>query len=619
MTALVLAPRPRSLESHEGHFELADVARIVTDVADPYELLFVAQRLKAGLRDLAGKTWEIAATKAGPAEEIGAVLRLDESAATHDQGYRLEITPEQITISGRTVQGLFYGVATLNQIIAQRPGSLPCLTIVDHPDFENRGVMLDISRDKVPTLETMYDLIDKLAAWKINQVQLYTEHTFAYREHRSVWEKASPFTGEEIMLLDAYCKANFIELVPNQNLFGHMHRWLQHPEYAHLAEVEGDFETPWGTMPGPFSVSPVDPGSLELARGLLDELLPHFSSKQVNVGCDETFDLGQGRSAEAVAERGVARVYLDYVLDIYREVTARGRTMQFWGDIIEKHAELIPELPKDSVALAWGYEASHPFGELAPKYAAAGVPFYVCPGTSSWCSIAGRTDNALGNLRNAAEAGLANGAIGYLNTDWGDRGHWQVLPVSYLGILAGASYSWAYDANRELDVAAAVSLHAFVDRTGTLGSVAYDLGNTYRQVGFEPGNSSVLFWLLQTPLAELTDDSARWGSRVKKLGPDGFRAVLESVDAAVEKLGSAQSRAVDAELVRAEFENTARMLRHAARRGLVAVGAEQLDDSFAAELEQIITAYESNWSARNRPGGLPDSLGRLEALRSDYT
>ena len=81
---------------------------------------------------------------------------------------------------------------------------------------------------------------------------------------------------------------------------------------------------------------------------------------------------------------------------------------------------------------------NHPFDEHGAQFAQAGLPFYVCPGTSSWNSIGGRTDNALGNLRSAAENGLKHGASGYLNTDWGDNGHWQSLPISESGLCAWA-------------------------------------------------------------------------------------------------------------------------------------------------------------------------------------
>ena len=220
-----------------------------------------------------------------------------------------------------------------------------------------------------------------------------------------MWRDASPLTAEEVRALDAHCAARGIELVPNQNSFGHMHRWLVHEPYRQLAEVPEGFEHPFGDRREPFSLCPIDPGSLALLADLYDQLLPNFQQPQLNVGLDETFDLGQGRSAAAVAERGSERVYLDFLLQVHALVAARGHRMQFWGDIIIEQPELIPELPADAIALEWGYEADHPFAEHARRFAASGLEFYVCPGTSSWNSLAGRADNALRNLALAAVAG----------------------------------------------------------------------------------------------------------------------------------------------------------------------------------------------------------------------
>ena len=57
--------------------------------------------------------------------------------------------------------------------------------------FPTRGLMLDISRDKVPTMESLRGMIDVLASLKFNHLQLYTEHTFAYTGHGAVWREAS--------------------------------------------------------------------------------------------------------------------------------------------------------------------------------------------------------------------------------------------------------------------------------------------------------------------------------------------------------------------------------------------------------------------------------------------
>jgi hexosaminidase len=614
---LLLLPTPRHLEYLSGEFSLADHKLIVLDSADPQSLHFTAQQVQQALRQYAGVNWHLVAGIGAPAEQIGLTVSVVPGGTRHPQGYELTITPAGIFVVAGTSAGVFYAVQTLIQILSQQGGTLPLLRISDWPDFPHRGVMLDISRDKVPTLETLFNLVDMLASWKINQFQLYTEHTFAYRQHPEVWAEASPLTGEEILALDAFCQERFVELVPNQNCFGHMRRWLIHDRYRPLAECPAGCDTEWGHFDEPFTLCPGDPGSLALVRSMFDELLPHFSSRQFNVGCDETVDLGQGRSKDLVAERGAGRVYLDFLMKIYREVKARGRTMQFWGDIIMAHPELAAELPRDLIALEWGYDADHPFADHGARFAASGVPFYVCPGTSSWNTVAGRTDNALGNLRNAAENGLKHGAVGYLNTDWGDNGHWQPLPVSYLGYAGGAAFSWAYEANQEQDIAQALSTYAFRDTAGVMGRLAYDLGNAYLKTEVLTPNSTSLFHILQNGPEKI--------ATIDELTEANLQKTLAYLDEVMAPLSQAQINRPDADLIRREFTWAVDMLRHACRRGIWALGRGQnqedtsLRQQLAQEADQLLAERRKIWLARNRPGGFKDSQARLERMRHDYS
>jgi hypothetical protein len=614
MSDLVLLPQPRRVERLTHAHALQPDRLIWLDGAAPQRLRFAAQRFQQALFDRLHLTWPIV-TGATATDRIGLALCLAPDRITQLQGYELSIEPGHITIAAHDEAGVFYGVCTLVQLLQSMiAATLPGLHIVDWPDFPVRGVMLDISRDKVPALETTKALLDRLARWKINQFQLYIEHTFAYRRHSDVWANASPFTGEEILELDAYCRERFIELVPNQNTFGHMHRWFELPQYAPLAEAPDGFDFPWGDHSnGPFSLCPIDPGSLALVTDLFDELLPHFTSKMFNVGCDETFDLGQGRSRAECDRVGTGRVYLDYLRKVYAAVTARDHIMQFWGDIIVQYPELIPELPKDAIALEWGYEAHHPFDEHGAQFAQAGLQFYVCPGTSSWNTIGGRTTNALGNLQSAAENGLKHGATGYLNTEWGDNGHWQTLPINYLGFGMGAAYSWAWEANREADVPRVISQFAFDDPSGNFGRVAFDLGEVYRKLGIEPHNSSVLFWMLQWPLKEVS------GGYRETVSPTTLHETLVAIDRAMSPLRATQSQRADAALLQREFELAAHMMRHAALRGLYAIGApDRSVPDLDHDLREIIEEYKIVWMMRNRPGGLSDSVARLERSRRDY-
>ena len=137
-----------------------------------------------------------------------------ENSDAPPQGYMITINDDGITLRGSDEPGIFYGLQTLQQLIMQTGTYVPAGVIEDYPDFPSRGFMLDISRCKVPSMDSLRKLIDMLAAFKINQLQLYMEHTFAFSAHREVWHDASPMTAEEIVELDSLCKQRFIELVP---------------------------------------------------------------------------------------------------------------------------------------------------------------------------------------------------------------------------------------------------------------------------------------------------------------------------------------------------------------------------------------------------------------------
>lgn len=537
-------------------------------------------------------------------------VTIDAAAMPHAQGYVLDIAAAgAVKIQANSDSGAFYARQTLKQLERQYEGTrrLPVVHVEDWPDFPNRGVMLDVARDKVPTMDTLRQLVDMFAEMKFNQLQLYTEHTFAYKGHEAVWKDASPMTAADIQELDAYCRERFIELVPNQNSFGHMDRWLSHPEYAKYAE-----------KPGASDLCPVDPACVELLRGMYDDLLPNFTSKQFNVGCDETSSIGKGRSREAVEKIGVGRVYLNFIKQIQKLVQSHGSTMQFWGDIIMQHPELIPALPPNVVAMEWGYEAKHPFLEHGKKFADSGIPYYVVPGTSSWNSLLGRTDNALENLRNAAFNGFANGSRGLLVTDWGDGGHWQFIPVSFAPFAYAAALSWAMDANRDLPLAKALDAHVFQDAAGMMGQAALDLGNAHLKTNVTIGNNSVYYALLSSSV----EGSPSKGS-LKAMTLDGIDAADRAIDEALARMGKSRMARADAATVVAEFGTDAALAKIALRLGRdrIAsgdVGTSQLPaakrKAVAQSLQEAVGQFKELWLVRNRPGGLADSTARFDSL-----
>jgi hypothetical protein len=520
------------------------------------------------------------------------------------QGYRLAADADGVELRARDEAGACYGLETLRQIVEQCGARPPAFEMADEPDFPARGLMLDISRCKVPKMATLFATVDLMARLKLNQLQLYTEHTFAFSEHEAVWHDASPMTPAEVLALDDYCRERCVELVPNLNSFGHFERWLRHPEYRRLAECPDGFEYPWGGRSPWGSVLRPNRNSLRLLGSLYREFLPNFTSGLFNVGCDETWGLGQGWSRELCEEKGATRVYLDFLLRIHELVRKHGRRMMFWGDIILHQPELIEELPEDVVALEWGYGAKHPFDRNCRAFKRAGATFYVCPGTSSWNSLTGRTANALANLANAARNGARNGAAGCLITDWGDGGHHQYWPLSYPGLFAGAAYSWCLKGNKDADIGAAVNRLALRDETGALGELLLELGRVCETVPKQASNGTVFNELLFNELG------AEWV--LKGLTAGSLRRCIRRFDELADGIGRTRPRVADGALVKAELRNAVAMARLGCERGLAGLDPGSADaGKLRRALQHVIGEHERLWLARNRPGGLHESSARL--------
>jgi hypothetical protein len=539
-----------------------------------------------------------------------------EPCATGPEGYRLDVGSEGVRVVAADAAGLSHGARTLTQLVrASGRDALAGVRVEDAPTFAQRGAMLDVSRDRVPTMETLFALVDRLASWKLNRLQLYVEHTFAYAGEEEVWGDASPLTAAELRALDAYCAARHVELVPNQQAFGHMHRWLVHARHRDLAECPEGVEHPFSRVPEPFSLCPTDPRSLAFVTRLLDELLPCFTSGTVNVGCDETFDLGLGRSRAACEERGVGRVYLEYLTALAEVLRARGKRMQCWADVLSNHPELVPDLVSsgaDVEPMLWGYEATHPFAAQTAQLAESGLAYQVCPGTSSWQSLAGRLANMTANIEAAVRHGRAQGAGGVLVTDWGDRGHLQTQPASWPGWIAAADLAWNADAPaaRRTPEAQAelVARHALDGASGSaeLARALIDLARAGEATGHEVPNASPLSVLL-------TKVDAPFPPReLEGLDAPGLARARELVETARGRLDAPVGAGLD--LARAELVWTADLLALACDLGCARLGSGPPPDRLRARLEPLRAEHRRLWLARSRPGGLARSAAWLERV-----
>jgi N-acetyl-beta-hexosaminidase len=125
------------------------------------------QQLRAELRRQGLKGRIVHAT-VGPAS-----IRIErQPGISHSEGYTLKVDATGVRLGVRSDAGAYYAVQTLITLIRQYGDELPHLSIDDSPDFDRRAVYLDISRGKVPTVDTLKQHIERLAHCKINEVQL---------------------------------------------------------------------------------------------------------------------------------------------------------------------------------------------------------------------------------------------------------------------------------------------------------------------------------------------------------------------------------------------------------------------------------------------------------------
>ena len=370
-------------------------------------------------------------------------MKVDLPANLNEEGYVLHASANGVVIAGGAAAGVFYGLQTLKQLV-RGDGRLAAgndsrhedadafiqgADIVDWPAMRWRGVSDDISRGPVPTVAYIKRQLRTLAAYKLNLHSFYMEQAFAGDAHPLIAPEGGSLTPDEIRELVAYAKSYHIELVPEQQTFGHLHKALKLEKYAPLAE------TPYGDV-----LSPQQEGSYALIADWYRELNAIFPGQFFHIGADETFELGQGQSRDAARARGVGAIYFEHLNRVRELLKPYNRKLIFWGDIALNHPDLIGSIPKDMLVANWDYAPRDSYSTRIDPFKNAGLQQFVCPGVWGWNHIFPNVDAASKNIINFVRDGQAAGAIGMINTTWDDDGE-TLFEMGWYGIVLGAAAS----------------------------------------------------------------------------------------------------------------------------------------------------------------------------------
>jgi hypothetical protein len=617
---MYLVPQPQHLAEQPGAWPMTSRTPVVLHASCPPDWMPAAQSL---VEEVAQRTGFTLPMNRSLEQETDCILLT--WADLPEEAYALSICPKGALLQAGSFRGMLYAVSTLRQILRNTGCNLPFVTIEDRPAFPNRGYYWDITRGRVPTLEAMKEMVDRMALLKLNQLQLYVEHTFAFRNMSEVWTGADPLSAAEILELDAYCRAHGVELVPSLSTFGHLYHALSSRSFGDLCELPDSVGQPfsWLDRMMHHTLDVSNPRSIDLIKAMLDEYLPLFSSEQCNICCDETFDLGRGRNRARAEQEGKGNLYVDFVLQVVDHVRGRGKRVMLWSDILLQHPETLSRLPEDVVLLHWYYDAQ-PVEEHARLHGQSGKDFYMCCGTNGWNRFVNDYDTAYLNISRMAALGRQYGASGLLNTDWGDLGHFNHPSLSHLPIAWGASFGWnpeGYDSQAALTAAASRLLYG---DDGQTGDMLWELSRCQR-VSLAP-----LVVRYEQP-RELHPHHAKLEAEAFGADPAGYEADAHSADCLAQDLfartfqGAHRWDARDAR----EWSNAAEGIALLNRTMLAFQAAEGRADAhpdlppaqLAAAWEVWLREFEGCWLARNRPSELYRAVdfvrwlaGRLRAM-----
>ena len=552
------------------------------------------------------------------AEGVATTLHLsvELDAASHADGYRLDVRDREIAVIGGSAAGCFYGLKTLEQLVrvSRAKPDLPCCTILDWPDFDTRGLLHDVTRGKAPTLATLKLLADRLASLKVNQLQLYIEHAFTFAFDPDICDADHGLTPDEIRELDRHCAERFIQLVPAVANLGHMGRILSLPRCRHLAEIAPTKtwdEMSWPERARGFTLDCVNPESFELVQRIWTEILDCFSSSVVNICGDEPWDLGRGRNRHLASPTEIGEAYLAHIGRVHEFCAARGRRTQFWSDVVRNHPDLFDRVPHVSTVLHWGYDDRADY-DGTKAFVETGLDTVVCPGTSGWKRIVNAMDPAERNIHTFAAAGHRHGASGLVNTDWGDHGHFNALACSWHAVALGAAHGWRADHSCGAE---------FDERFAELG---WGLSSVEEVALLREASSLAetcetwrLFWL---PIAESSQDATFPTIEMADHAADAaqrLRAILDN-----RREDSAAS-----DLDRRELSSACRFTELFAEKNAIGharSSGRSPDDActraardFRSNVNDAWNAYAAAWTDRNKPSGLADIGSALVRASAD--
>jgi len=428
----MIIPTPQVIKLTNKLFKISDG---ITIGVKSDKTTFIGKQILESLKNSFGVNGKIVKNNAQISLNIVDKLKnVKTDKVLYKQAYNLIITEKNITINAVSEKGLFYGAMSLIQLLENNTTKeLPTFEISDWPDLQFRGISDDISRGQVSTMQNFKRIIDFIARYKMNVYMPYMEDMLQLKSYPSIGKNRGALSTEEVKEIVNYASERYIEVIPIFQTLGHFENILTSKEFVDFAE-----------FPGAASLSVTEEKTYVFIENMLNEVFALFPSEYINIGADESYDVGFGKSKELTEKVGVAKIHAEHYKKVFEICKKNNRKVMMYGDVILNHTDILDLIPKDVTIIDWHYGANKQYSST-DIFKEAGFQFIVSPSVWNYRSVFPTYQIALPNIKTIVNDGMLNGAKGMINSNWGDYGAETFKEFVLFGYAWSAQCSWNYD------------------------------------------------------------------------------------------------------------------------------------------------------------------------------
>ena len=430
-----IIPTPQRISITEGTFDFSKIEKIGIEKS---EFKFIAFEIAKSLKE----TFKLDSKVVSGSGEIKLKLvkniseAINLSAPLYNQSYQLIITDKNITISAISARGLFYGAMSLIQLIEKNPTKeISTAVITDWPDMEFRGISDDISRGQVSNLKNFKRIINFIARYKMNIYMPYLEDMLEFEKYPSIGVGRGRLSKEEVKEIVIYAKERYIDVIPAFQTLGHFENILTQKEFVDYAE-----------FPGAASLAVTEAKTYTFIENMLSEVFEMFPSKYINIGADESYDVGSGKSKTLTRKIGRAKIHADHYKKIFSFCKKNGKEVMMYSDVILNHTDILELIPNNVTIIDWHYGANTSYSST-DIFKDSGFKYIVSPSVWNFRTTFPTYQIALPNIKTIIGDGLLNGSSGMINSNWGDYGAETLKEFVLFGYAWSAQCSWNYKAS----------------------------------------------------------------------------------------------------------------------------------------------------------------------------